>query len=100
MGWHRRRYSGGNLERAVSIADLRARAMRRVPGFVFEYVEGGSDDEFALRNNRDSFDAWQLLPTTLVNTTSRHQRVSLFDKQIAAPLIIGPTGGNGVLQPN
>ncbi|HTB69268.1 MAG TPA: alpha-hydroxy acid oxidase [Steroidobacteraceae bacterium] len=99
MGWHRRRYSGRNLERAVTIADLRERAMRRVPGFVFEYVEGGSDDEFALRNNREAFEAWQFVPSTLVNTASRHQRVALFGKEIASPLIVGPTGGNGVLQP-
>ena len=100
MGWHRRRYSGRNLERAVTIADLRERAMRRVPGFVFEYVEGGSDDEFALRNNREAFEAWQFVPSTLVNTASRHQRVALFGKEIASPLIVGPTGGNGVLQAN
>jgi (S)-mandelate dehydrogenase len=100
MGWHRRRYSGRNLERAVTIADLRERAMRRVPGFVFEYVEGGADDEFALRNNREAFEAMQFVPSTLVNTASRHQRVALFGKEIASPLIIGPTGGNGVLQPH
>jgi len=100
MGWHRRRYRGRNLERAVSIADLRERAMRRVPGFVFEYVEGGSDDEAALRNNLESFEAWQFVPQTLVNTADRHQRVTLFGKEMASPLIIGPTGGNGVLQPH
>ena len=97
MGWQRRRYSGRNLERAVTIADLRERAMRRVPGFVFEYVEGGSDDEFALRNNREAFEALQFVPATLVNTADRHQRVSLFGQELASPLIVGPTGGNGVL---
>ena len=100
MGWHRRLYQGRDLQRAVSIGDLRARAMRRVPGFVFEYVEGGSDDEFALRNNREAFEAWQFLPSTLVNTADRHQRVRLFGQEMASPLIVGPTGGNGVLQPN
>ncbi len=99
MGWHRRHYRGRNLERAVTIADLRERAMRRVPGFVFEYVEGGADDEFALRNNRDAFDALQFVPSTLVHTADRHQRVSLFGKESSSPLIVGPTGGNGVLQP-
>jgi (S)-mandelate dehydrogenase len=99
MGWHRRRYRGRNLERTLTIADLRERALRRVPGFVFEYVEGGSDDEFALRNNRDAFDAWQFIPSTLVNTCARHQRITLFDQPSPSPLIIGPTGGNGVLQP-
>ena len=99
MGWHRRRYRGRDLERALTIADLRERAMRRVPGFVFEYVEGGSDDEFALRNNRDAFDALQFVPSTLVDTSARHQRICLFGQSSPSPLIIAPTGGNGVLQP-
>jgi (S)-mandelate dehydrogenase len=99
MAWHRRRYRGRNLQRALTIADLRERALHRVPGFVFEYVEGGADDEFALRNNRGAFDALQFVPSTLVNTTARHQRITLFDKDSPSPLIIAPTGGNGVLQP-
>jgi (S)-mandelate dehydrogenase len=99
MGWHRRHYRGSNLERAVTIADLRERAMRRVPGFVFEYVEGGADDEFALRNNRDTFADLQFIPATLVNTESRNQRITLFGQPSPSPLIIAPTGGNGVLQP-
>jgi len=100
MGWHRRRYHGPDLQRAVTIADLRERAMRRVPGFVFEYVEGGSDDEAALRNNRASFEALQFVPSTLVNTADRNLHITLFGKPSPSPLIIGPTGGNGVLQPN
>jgi (S)-mandelate dehydrogenase len=99
MGWHRRRYRGRNLERILTIADLRERALRRVPGFVFEYVEGGADDEFALRNNREAFEGWQFVPNTLVNTCARHQRITLFGQPSPSPLIIGPTGGNGVLQP-
>src|ERR1700760_1749218 len=99
MGWQRRRYRGRNLARAQTIADLRERAMRRVPGFVFEYVEGGSDDEFALRNNREVFDQWQFVPSTLVNTCTRNQGITLFGQPSPSPLIIGPTGGNGVLQP-
>lgn len=100
MGWQRRRYRGRNLQRALTIADLRERALRRVPGFVFEYVEGGSDDEQALRNNREGFEALQFVPSTLVNTVQRHQRARLFGTEVASPLIVGPTGGNGVLQPN
>lgn len=99
MGWQRRRYRGRDLTRALTIADLRERAMRRVPGFVFEYVEGGADDEFALADNRNVFDTLQFVPSTLVNTAARHQRITLFGEPSPSPLIIGPTGGNGVLQP-
>ena len=100
MGWHRRRYRGRDLQRALTIADLRERAMHRVPAFVFEYVEGGADDEFALRNNRGAFEALQFVPSTLVDTSARHQRITLFGQPSPSPLIIAPTGGNGVLQPH
>lgn len=97
MPWKRRPFSTGGLTRAQNIADLREVARRRVPGFVFEYVEGGSEDEVSLRCNRTSFEALRLVPQTLVDTSSRHQRVDILGRPAAAPLVIGPTGLNGML---
>ena len=38
--------------RVVNIADLRARARRRLPGLVFDYIDGGAEDEVTLRANQ------------------------------------------------
>jgi (S)-mandelate dehydrogenase len=97
MPWKRRPFDGGDLSRALNIADLRAVARRRVPHFVFEYVEGGAEDEASLRCNRTSFEALRLIPQTLVDTSSRHLRTEILGRPAAAPLIIGPTGLNGML---
>ena len=97
MPWKRRPFDGGDLSRALNIADLRAVAQRRVPHFVFEYVEGGAEDETSLRCNRTSFEALRLVPQTLVDTSSRHLRTEILGRPAAAPLIIGPTGLNGML---
>jgi (S)-mandelate dehydrogenase len=97
MPWKRRPFDGGDLSRALNIADLRAVARRRVPHFVFEYVEGGAEDEASLRCNRTSFEALRLIPQTLVDTSSRHLRTEILGRSAAAPLIIGPTGLNGML---
>ena len=97
MPWKRRQFDGGDLARALNIADLRAVARRRVPHFVFEYVEGGAEDEASLRCNRTSFEALRLIPQTLVDTSSRHLRTEILGRPAAAPLIIGPTGLNGML---
>ena len=97
MPWKRRPFDGGDLSRALNIADLRAVARRRVPHFVFEYVEGGAEDEASLRCNRSAFEALRLVPQTLVNTSSRHLRTEILGRPAAAPLIIGPTGLNGML---
>ena len=100
MPWQRRAFSGGALARALNIADLRVMARQRVPHFAFEYVEGGAEDEATLRNNRAAFARWRLVPRTLVDTTARSLRSSLFGQTLAAPLVIGPTGLNGMLDPD
>ena len=97
MPWKRRPFSGSNLARALNIADLRAVARRRVPHFVFEYVEGGAEDEATLRCNRAAFESLRLVPQTLVDTSSRHLKTDILGRPSPAPLIIGPTGLNGML---
>jgi (S)-mandelate dehydrogenase len=100
MPWRRRLSPSRDLSRALNIADLREIARRRIPGFVFEYMEGGAEDEATLRGNRDALEALRFVPQTLIDTTERHHRTTLFGREMAAPFLIAPTGGNGMLHPN
>ena len=100
MPWKRRPFSGGALARALNIADLREIARRRVPGFVFEYVEGGAEDESTLRGNRAAFERLRFIPQTLIDTCARQQHCQLFAHNANAPLVIAPTGLNGLLHPD
>lgn len=52
MALTRKLYSGSDYRRALSIAELRGLARRRIPHFAFEYVECGAEDEVTLRHNR------------------------------------------------
>ncbi|HLJ38721.1 MAG TPA: alpha-hydroxy acid oxidase [Steroidobacteraceae bacterium] len=97
MPWKRRLFSGGPLSRAINIADLREQARRRVPGFAFEYVEGGAEDESSLRGNRSAFERLRLLPQTLIDTSSRQLRTTILGSAAQAPLVIAPTGLNNML---
>ncbi|HTX24083.1 MAG TPA: alpha-hydroxy acid oxidase [Steroidobacteraceae bacterium] len=99
MPWQRRPFRGASFARAINISDLREIARRKVPNFVFEYIEGGSEDEATLRHNRAALEALRFVPLTLVDTSARHQRIELFGRECAAPLIVGPTGGNGMASP-
>lgn len=99
MSWQRTAFRGSDCASAINIEDLRVLAQRRVPGFIFEYIEGGAEDEATLRRNRQAFEALRFVPPTLVDTSSRHSRISLFGRDSASPLIIGPTGGNGMVRP-
>jgi (S)-mandelate dehydrogenase len=99
MPWKRRPFSGRDCGGALNIDDLRAVARRRVPGFAFEYVEGGAEDEATLRRNRQSFAALRFVPRTLIDTSGRSLSTSIFGRTCAAPLAIAPTGLNGMLHP-
>jgi len=94
----RRYYPGKDFRRALSIEELRLIASRAVPDFAFEYVEGGSEDEHALHWNRSALDAIRFIPNTLVDTSDRHQRISLLGQESSTPLVIAPTGLNGMLR--
>jgi len=92
-------YSGRDFRRASTIEELRRVAMRRVPGFVFEYVEGGSEDEVSLRRNRDVFERITWLPRTLVGLTMPELSTNVLGESLHLPLVIAPTGFNGMLWP-
>ena len=94
----RRLYSGRNLARAISIDDLRARAHRRMPRFALEYLEGGSEDEATLARERDAFCEWRFLPRTLVDVSERTSECSILGKVAPMPLIVAPTGLNGIFR--
>ncbi len=96
----RRYYDGMDFRRTLNIDELRRVAMRRLPEFAFEYIEGGAEDERALHWNRAVFDRLRFMPRTLVNTEGRHCRTRLFGMERALPLIIAPTGINGMLWRN
>ena len=100
MPWKRRPFGARDAARALNVADLREIARRRVPGFVFEYVEGGAEDEATLRRNREAFAALRFSPRTLIDTAGRTLQSSLFGRPCSAPLAIAPTGLNGMLHPD
>jgi (S)-mandelate dehydrogenase len=95
----RRHYTGRDLRRAITIEDLRRIAHRRLPRSGCEYLEGGAEDEVSLKRNRNVFDriAWQ--PRSLVGVAMPDPAVSLFGKRANLPIVIAPTGFNGLLWP-
>jgi (S)-mandelate dehydrogenase len=99
MPWKRRPFRSRDPARALNIAHLREIARRSVPGFAFEYVEGGAEDEATLRGNREALERLRLVPRTLIDTSARHQRTAILGRPANTPLVIAPTGLNGMLHP-
>lgn len=88
-----------DVSRAVNIEDLRLLARKRLPRAIFDFFDGGAEDEVTLRGNRAAFERVRLLPKVLVDVAEIDTKVALFGKQMNLPLAIGPTGGIGAGRP-
>lgn len=86
-----------SVAKAYNIADLRRMALKRVPKGLFEFVDRGTEDEVALRNNRAVFERIRLKPRNLVDVSKRSQEVMLFGKKHKMPIVIAPTGTAGLM---
>lgn len=84
------------IETAISIADLRERARARLPRAIFDFFDGGAEDESTLRENRAAFERIRLLPRVLVDVSKVDTRVDLLGSPAAFPLAIAPTGAIGI----
>ena len=88
---------GGN--RPLNVADYQKMAQRRLPAIVWDFLEGGAEDEQGLAYNRSVFDRYRFEPRRLRNVGRRTVSTSLLDRPAAAPLVIAPTGVNGLFWP-
>lgn len=93
----RRYYTGRDLQEAIAIADLRAMAHRRLPRFALEYLEGGAEDEASLLRERRAYADWHFMPRTLVDVSHRTIETEILGRPAAMPLVISPTGLNGII---
>src|SRR2546428_13589537 len=66
-----------DLSRAINIEDLRQLARRRLPRAIFDFFDGGAEDEVTLRENRAAFERVQLLPRALVDAAQVDTRRKL-----------------------
>src|SRR5579875_1014449 len=80
-------------QEAVNIEDLHRIAKRRLPRIIFDYIEGGVEDERGLARNEEAFHRYRLLPRYLVDVSRRDQSQTLFGRTYASPFGISPTGG-------
>jgi (S)-mandelate dehydrogenase len=88
-----------DLDHAVNIEDLRRLAQRRLPRAIFDFFDGGAEDEVTMRENRAAFERVRLLPKVLVNVAQVDTRVTLFGAEMKLPVAIAPTGGIGAGRP-
>ena len=74
-------------------------AQRTLPRPVFDFADGGAENEYTLRRNEAAFAQVELLPQPLNGAAERDLAVELFGRRLALPVMIGPTGLSGLFWP-
>jgi L-lactate dehydrogenase (cytochrome) len=88
------------LDRANNVADMRRLARRRLPRPIFDYIDGGADDEVSLRRNSAAFADYELIPDVLNDVSSIRTQTSIFGQTCRWPLMLSPTGLTRMFHPD
>jgi len=88
------------LSRAVSFEDLRELARCRVPRIVFNYIDGGADAEWTLRENRRAFDTLTFRPRQAVALPVCDLRTRVLGMDLSMPVLLAPVGYLRVMHPD
>ena len=87
------------LGHAADISDLREMARRRLPRGVFDYIDGGAEDELSLRRNVDAFRRLEFVPRILAGVGDVDSSTTLLGRRLPIPLVLGPTGFTRIATP-
>ena len=88
------------LARAASVADLRAIARRRLPRGVFDYIDGGAEDERTMAANSSAFAAVTFRPRVLRDVGEVDPSTTLLGRPLPLPLVLAPTGFTRIADPD
>jgi L-lactate dehydrogenase (cytochrome) len=88
------------LAKAASVADLRRIAQRRLPRGVFDYIDGGAEDERTLAANQETFARATFRPRVLRGLEQVDPSTTLLGRPVALPLVLAPTGFTRIVDPD
>jgi L-lactate dehydrogenase (cytochrome) len=80
------------LKKVASVDDLRRLAKRRLPAGVFDYIDGGAEDERTLSQNEADFSRLQFRPRILRDVSNVDTTTRIFDVPASMPVVLSPTG--------
>ncbi|MEM7272388.1 MAG: alpha-hydroxy acid oxidase [Actinomycetota bacterium] len=80
------------LSTAANVDDLRRLAKRRLPGGVFDYIDGGAEDEVTLDRNVAGYGRLEFKPRVLRDVSKIDTGTTLLGRPVPLPLVFAPTG--------
>ena len=81
------------------VYDLRASARRIIPRPVFDYVDGGADEELSMAANVRAFRRWRFQPRAMGAVTGVDTSAQVLERTLPLPLVLAPTGYTRMMHP-
>lgn len=91
--------SSAKLSKAINIHDLRTIAQRRLPAVVFDYLDGGAEEEITLRANTQVFCDVTFRPRHAVAFPECNLRTRVLGLDLSLPFLLGPVGYSRLMHP-
>lgn len=88
------------INKIYNIKGMRRAARARLPKIVFDYLEGGAEDECDLTENNISYDRWKFKPRRLVDLSTVDPTTEILGSPASFPGVVAPTGLNSLFWPN
>jgi isopentenyl diphosphate isomerase/L-lactate dehydrogenase-like FMN-dependent dehydrogenase len=82
---------------AYNIEDLRRMAKKRLPSYIFEYIDGAAEDGIAREHNREVYRSLKIKNRVLLDVSRRSTATEIFGKRITMPYAISPTASAGLM---
>jgi len=94
LGWGlpKSPFQDRKLNSVVNLAELRLLAKRRVPKAVFDYVDGGANDELAYTRSQEIYSRVEFKARVLRDVSVIDLKTKILGKESALPIIFAPTG--------
>ena len=80
-----------SLDRCFNFHDFRRLARRRLPGPIFDYIDGAADDETTYQRNTQAFESCDLVPNVLRGVENVDLSVTVMGRKLALPVYCSPT---------
>src|SRR4051812_46976893 len=89
-----------SLQQCTNVGDFRQLARRKLPAPLFDYLEGGADDEWSTRNNTSAFDRYELIPRCLTDVSTIDLRTRVLGCELSMPLWLSPIAAGQLFHPD
>ena len=90
----------GSINDCHNVKDFRKLAKKKLPGPIFHYIDGGSDDEVTYRRNTTSFENCDLIPDVLSGVNKVDMSTTVMGQKIDMPLYCAPTALQRLFHPD